>query len=237
MKFQPHYRLYKKDKELESYKNYIYMKYGYNSEIYKSFRKKRELILLSFSPSIIPDKYVWHLSSPSNREKILKNGIIPNNEEHAVVFVNNQIENPLLLWPIAYDDSSYYFDRHQSSEKNDLFFAFDEKLSNYDYWRIDTLIAGKDEYKIDPNDPAFMFSDFNSEKGRFGARPDYYLCRKNVIHPSALKLFRYKPNTYHKYNRFLAHKEPLEYQCQDGVISIKGFNKAYPYYLEELKCA
>ena len=237
MKFQPHYRIYKKDQELEDYKNYIYMNYGYNSEIYKCFRKKRELILLGFSPTIIPDKYVWHLSDPSHRNKILKNGIIPNYEEHAVVFVNNQIENPRFLWPIAYDDSSYYFDSHQSSEKNDLLFAFEKILSIYDYWRIDTLIAGKDEYKIDPNDPAFMFNEFNSEKGIFGSRPDYYLCRQKPIPPSALKLFRYKPNTYHKYNRFLTQNEPLEYQCQEGVISIKGFNKAYPYYLEELKCA
>ena len=64
-------------------------KYGWKT--YKKMCIQKERNMLKFSPSIIPERYLWHLSYPCFRESILTNGIIPNYEEHHVLFVNARL--------------------------------------------------------------------------------------------------------------------------------------------------
>lgn len=190
--------------------------------------------MLKCSPKIYPDRYLWHLSYPYNREKILSDGIIPNYEEHHTLFVNAQIEDPFKLWPIVYDDSHMIFNWDDYENKEDAFFACTElKFSDYDFWRIDSNIAGYEGYHIDINDPAFMI-DNKEEKGFFGARPDDYICREKPIKASALKLFRYKRGTIRKYYNYLRNNEPLDFKLYDGVASVCGIDKSQPYFLEEI---
>jgi hypothetical protein len=195
-------------------------------------RKDKELRLLNFSPKVTPDRYVWHLSSPIYRDSIFEKGIIPNSEEHNVVFVNNQIEAPLRMWPIEYDDSTFYFD-WDNYNKDDGFFACSEMLLNkYDFWRVDTWTLQKNRFKIDPNDPACIHYEERLDKPLYGVRPDYYLYYDGAIPRETIKLFRYKQGSFQKYYRFSVENEPLDIQLFDGVVSVQAFDKANPYFLE-----
>lgn len=224
--------LVNKVEEIQSTFYNNHSKYGWKT--YKKMGIQKERNMLKFSPCIIPERYVWHLSYPCFRESILTNGIIPNYEEHHVLFVNAQIENPFKLWPIVYDDCSAMFNWDDYENEDDAFYAFNDKmLCKYDFWRIDSEIAGYEGYHIDINDPAFM-SNYNHEKGLFGARPDDYICREKPIKAAALKLFQYKKGSIRHYFSCQCNNEPLHFNMYDGVASVCGFDKSNPYYLEEV---
>lgn len=188
--------------------------------------------LFDHAPSIIPDRYVWHLSSVRNRYSILEHGILPYPRIDGLLYVNNQIDNPHNLWPIVFDDSGYYFDwaSYDDEEKASLA-LMEQKLASYDYWRVDSNIAGYHGYHIDPNDPVFSGQMFGST-----ATDEDYICRREPIPVEALKLFRYQPGTYAGYRQFFTSEKPvLKYEQVDGVVTVGGFDKANPFYLEEVE--
>lgn len=188
--------------------------------------------LFDRTPSIIPDRYVWHLSSVRNRYSIWENGILPHPRKEGLVFVNNQIDNPHNLWPIVFDDSGYYFDwaSYDDEEKASLA-LMEQNLASYDYWRIDSNIAGYHGYRIDPNEPVLSGQMFGST-----ATDEDYICRREPIPVKALKLFRYRPGSYAAYRRFFTAETPvLRYEQVDGVVTIGGFDKSHPFYLEAVE--
>jgi len=196
----------------------------------KLIKKRRQAeIFFNASAKIIPNRYVWHISYPCFRKSILEKGIIAKKENTGLVFVNNQIENPHLLWPIAYDDSYLY-----SLITENLNDAEEELFGKYDFWRIDSKIAGFKGYKIDPFEPILgvrlAWKDV--------AKEEDYLCRKEPIPKNAIKLFRYRPKSFERYKNFIPGykglKIPLKYKYFDGVVSVGGMDEARPYYLEEV---
>ena len=194
----------------------------------KKLNKKRTEaeVLFKTSAKIIPNRYVWHISYPCYRNSILQKGITANEEDNGLVFVNNQIEDPHLLWPITYDDKSLIYGWDIYGEE--------EMFSSYDFWRIDSKIAGYKGYKIDPFEPILGV--------RWGwqdvARESHYLCRKEPIPKNALKLFKYRPKSFSRYKKFIPGykgvKISLIYKCYEGVISVGGLDESRPYYLEEV---
>lgn len=194
--------------------------------------KKNTMRLFEQSPKIIPDRYLWHLSIPKYRKCILKEGIIPNHEKYDLVFANNQIHQLCNLWPLVWvlpSDTSFRFDDY--SNEDEAYKAYNEFIYGYyDFWRIDSEIAGYDGYRIDPNNPAV-----EGASSKLPARDEDYICRKEPIPPNSLKLFRYRPNTFLEYHAYLfgESKKTLIYETYPGVVSVGGFDKARPYYLQE----
>ena len=204
-----------------------YSPYSKNFPGMKYIEAKRQAeIYFKASENIIPNRYVWHISYPCYRNSILNKGIIPEKGKTGLVFVNNQIEDPHLLWPIAYDDKPLWYGWDVYGEE--------ELFSAYDFWRIDCRITGFNGYKIDPYLPA--------QEVRWGwrdvARDEYYLCRQGAISSNAIKLFKYRPKSFKKLKLFIPGykglRMPLKYKEYDGVVSVGGFNYEKPYYLEEV---
>jgi hypothetical protein len=128
---------------------------------------------------VLPNKYIWHLSSPKNRESILKNGILCN-IEHYAVFANNlslSKKNIQLCWPVPIDRYEY---PHGLSKLKDLFNCFD-------FWKIDTTKIDF-IWKVDP----ILRNDFSAYKLR---TPLVYICTKNNIPPYAIELGKIKDVT------------------------------------------
>lgn len=197
---------------------------------YSNLSQKREsAILFSAAAPIIPDRYIWHLSYPCFREAIREKGILPMNEDNQLVFANNQIEYPDQLWPLVYDDSGMMFNWDDYPNEEEAGRALDEQqLGSYDYWRIDSTIAGYSGYRIDPFQPALIAGMFHHTASDY-----HYICRKEAIPAKALTLFRYKPHTIQTYRDFLYGRIPaLTCGVYDGVVSMGGLDKAHPYFLE-----
>jgi hypothetical protein len=204
-----------------------YSPYSKNFTGMKYIEGKRQAeIYFKASETITPNRFVWHISYPCYRSSILNKGIIPEKDKTGLVFVNNQIEDPHLLWPIAYDDGPLCYGWDVYGE---------EKLfSEYDFWRIDCQIAGFNGYRIDPYLPA--------QEVRCGwrdlAKDEYYLCRQEAIPSNAIKLFKYRPKSFKKLKQFLPGYKglriPLKYKEYSGVVSVGGFNYEKPYYLKEV---
>jgi hypothetical protein len=85
---------------------------------------------------IVPDRYVWHVSSPKKRASILEFGLTPEISDHKCIFANNQSVNIKLMYPFCL----HVYKRRYNTKR----------LLKYDYWRIDTSMLKADWY-IDPN--------------------------------------------------------------------------------------
>lgn len=197
---------------------------------YSNLSTKRETaILFSASAPTIPDRYIWHLSYSCYRESIMEKGIQPMNEDNQLVFANNQIEYPDQLWPLVYDDSGLMFNWDDYPNFEEACRALDEQIFGcYDYWRIDSNIAGYWGYRIDPLQPALIAGMYHNTASDY-----HYICRNETIPSNALKLFRYKPHTIQTYRDFLYGRIPALSCIQyDGVVAFGGFDKANPYFLE-----
>ncbi|MFN5936835.1 MAG: hypothetical protein ACK43L_02155 [Sphingobacteriales bacterium] len=194
-------------------------------------KKHDSSIRFSKSKGIRPNRFIWHLSYPVHRESILEYGILPG-LDNGLCFANNQVMNPDSLWPIVYNDSSYMFNYDAYSTQEEAFKVLDEeRFSVHDYWRIDSNIAGYYGYRVDPFQPAEIASIFYR-----GVSDGDYICRKEPIPSTALKLFNYKPHSIDHYRSFLYDEiSALVYEEHDGSVSIGGFNTAHPYFLEEVR--
>jgi hypothetical protein len=85
---------------------------------------------------IIPERYVWHLSSPENRASILKFGLTLEFGDHKCIFANNQSFNVIFMYPFCLEAEK---GRYRPNN-----------LLKYDFWRIDTHSFQADWY-IDSN--------------------------------------------------------------------------------------
>jgi hypothetical protein len=199
----------------------------------RAFKKRSELFFTASRP-IKPDRYLWHLSPTDNRASIFEKGIIPGQKSN-LVFVNNQIEVPHFLWPILGDDG-WYMHKPQKSESRDINIGFsdielyyDTVYSYYDFWRIDSNIAGYNGYRIDPFKPADGLLD-NAEWD------SAFLARNKSIPTAALTLFRYLKFSMPEYDAFrLKRKNEFVYPKTSGTIRVSRFDKSKPCYLVEYK--
>jgi hypothetical protein len=200
--------------------------------------KKYDDIAFNASMPIKPNRYVWHLSPTENRESIFEKGIIPGTESN-LIFVNNQIKNPGCLWPILGDDGFGWFLQRNyvdfdgfsdEAEAENWRQKYDELVySYYDFWRIDSNIAGYDSYRIDPYKPADGYLD--------NAKWDTaFLARNKSIPSAALRLFRYLKFSMPEYVAFsLKEKKEFIYPRVSGTIRVSRFDNAKPCFLEEYK--
>ena len=135
------------------------------------------------------NRYLWHTSyrdlrhshyPPAGdfglRKKILKEGLICNDLDKWAIFANNGLSKPQFLFPFCIDHFAF-----GDSEKR----IMGNMMTGYDFWRIDTLLYTEPWY-IDPKMEAGIKNSYTRlNKYR-------YLCTKNNIPPSALKLFTFK---------------------------------------------
>lgn len=115
---------------------------------------------------IVPERYVWHVSSPEKRASILKFGLTPEFGDHKCIFANNQSSNITFMYPFCLDS---YGGRYNS-----------DNLLKYDYWRIDTA-RFKADWHIDPN----MKDGPKEEKGD----EKYFVATETPIPCQAIELF------------------------------------------------
>lgn len=198
----------------------------------KAFKKYSDIVFNASMP-VKPNRYVWHLSPSHNREGIFEKGIVPGQRSN-LVFVNNQIENPHCLWPIMGDDGYLMSTpKIKSKEDNiglsDVELYYDTVYSYYDFWRIDSNVAGYNGYRIDPHKPADGYLNNATWDSAF-------LARNKSIPSAALTLFRYIKYSMHEYDAFmLKRKKEFVYYKRNGVIRVSRFDKATPCFLEEYK--
>jgi hypothetical protein len=199
----------------------------------RAFKKRSELLYNASNP-IKPNRYVWHLSPAANRESIFEKGILPGQKSN-LIFVNNQIEMPHHLWPILGDDGWYMHQPKKRASKDtnfgfsDIELYYDTVYSEYDFWRIDSNIAGYDGYRIDPFKPADGLLD-NAEWD------SAFLARNKFIPTAALTLFRYLRFSMPEYDAFrLKRKKEFVYPRASGTIRVSRFDKSKPCYLVEYK--
>jgi hypothetical protein len=183
----------------------------------KETKKKYYEDLFKVSRKIMPQRYIWHVAYPMSRNSIFEHGILPFDSGCVYVYANNQIHNPLALFPICFDISAGFC----YSE------TLDEILNQYDFWRIDCNVAGYDGYRIDPNNPKVLFKPF--------AKDEDYICRERAIPREALKLFRYKTGSIDSY---MAKDLYNQIFCKygEGAVSIStvSFVNSRTSYLEEV---
>lgn len=153
-----------------------------NLSDYSKQIQKRTSLKFSKSIFVEPNRYVWHLTSKfgsnEKRKSISKDGLLPEKSIYGLVFVNNQITDPRILWPIPID--IYEFDCNTYSLESPN--HFDEVLQHYDVWRIDTYKIPHIKWKIDPNLISETLTG-NLEK------PNDYLCTDQIIPPYCMTLF------------------------------------------------
>jgi hypothetical protein len=85
---------------------------------------------------IIPERYVWHVSSPKKRTNIKELGLKVDISDHNCIFANNLSFNVIFMYPFCLEAEN---GRYRPNN-----------LLKYDYWRIDTHSFEADWY-IDPN--------------------------------------------------------------------------------------
>ena len=187
-------------------------------------QKAKELEVLNYklmfqnAPKIKPNRFIWHLSYPSNRQGIFEKGILPS-KKYGLVFANNQMLDPFYFFPVA------ILKLENANEDPE------ELLACFDYWRIDSQLAGFDGYKVDPYGPnLYTFSRANDED---------FICRQKAIPKEALKLFTYKQGSIYSYFDQL-NKDEANSKCffVDGAVSVvmtrRRIDKTKPSYLEEV---
>jgi hypothetical protein len=115
---------------------------------------------------IIPERYVWHLSSPENRASILKFGLTLEFGDHKCIFANNQSFNVIFMYPFCLEEEN---GRYRP-----------DNLLKYDFWRIDTARFKADWY-IDPNMKDGPIEYMGDEK--------YFVATETPIPCEAIELF------------------------------------------------
>ena len=85
---------------------------------------------------VLPERYVWHLSSPKKRGLIKELGLRVDISDHHCIFANNQSSNIKFMYPFCIEAHKGRYTPNN--------------LLKYDFWRIDTL-RFEAEWYIDPN--------------------------------------------------------------------------------------
>jgi hypothetical protein len=142
--------------------------------------------LWNLETPINPQRFVWHVSYRSlekgflatqgdfsMRKKIRKEGLIYR--EDWAVFAHNGLVKPEYIYPFCIDHFSF------GETVNRVM----KTMTNYDFWRIDTFEL-KNEWYVDP----LMNCDI--EKRYTKMNKHWFICTRQNIPPSALKLFTFK---------------------------------------------
>lgn len=156
---------------------------------------------------INPKRYVWHISYRSVqrsfkaipgdfslREKIRKEGLIYRKDW--AVFAHNGLVKPEFIFPFCIDHFSF----------GDSVKTVMDTMTSYDFWRIDTLHLN-DEWYIDP----LMTSDIEKRYPKMNKH--WFICTKQNIPPTALKLFTFKDDNLDDIGK-------LRINHYDGVTSV-----------------
>ena len=156
---------------------------------------------------INPKRYVWHISYRglersfrakhgdfSLREKIRKEGLMYRKDW--AVFAHNGLVKPEFVFPFCIDHFSF----------GDSVKVVMNTMTNYDFWRIDTLQLKKEWY-IDP----LMASDIEKRYPKMNKH--LFICTRQAVPPSALKLFTFKEEN-------LGEIGKLKLNHYDGVTSV-----------------
>lgn len=139
----------------------------------------------NYQQRITPQRFVYHLTSKSNRLSIAKKGLIGHSTQSIgyqnAIFAHNHCKPSCLWYP-------YILDVYDSNPNQTIKFLNDENfivtdfaLMNYDVWKIDTK-AIKNEWFVDN----VALKDFLA-----GSWYPYYVVTFRDIPASALKLIDY----------------------------------------------
>ena len=163
--------------------------------------------LWNLETPITPQRFVWHVSyrslekgflaTPgdfSMRKKIRKEGLIYR--EDWAVFAHNGLVKPEYIYPFCIDHFSF----------GDSVNRVMKTMTNYDFWRIDTFEL-KNEWYVDP----LMNSDIEKRYPKMNKH--WFICTRQNIPPSALKLFTFKDDQIEEMGKI----KVTEY---DGVASV-----------------
>lgn len=156
---------------------------------------------------LTPQRYVWHTTYRSLkrtftaipgdftlREKIRKEGLIY--KEAWAVFAHNGLVKPEYIFPFCIDHFSF-----GDSVKKVM-----NTMTSYDFWRIDTLRLNGEWY-VDP----LMSSDIEKRYPKMNKH--WFICTKQNIPPTALKLFTFKEEDLDEIGK-------LKLNHYDGVTSV-----------------
>lgn len=146
---------------------------------------------------ITTNRFLFHVSHPSNRFAILKNGLVVLNKKDSLIpngiYAHNSIQEPNFSW--------YPFSFFGEYDSNELLGICPLKF--YDYWRIDTSLISNEWY-LD-----------------HAASEDYKL----INHTNPKKLFTYSPENIPlvalKLYRFQQEKH-VQYISENGVLHIRN---------------
>ena len=146
---------------------------------------------------ITTNRFLFHVSHPSNRFAILKNGLVVLNKKDSLIpngiYAHNSIQEPNFSW--------YPFSFFGEYDSNELLGICPLKF--YDYWRIDTSLISNEWY-LD-----------------HAASEDYKL----INHTNPKKLFTYSPENIPlaalKLYRFQQEKH-VQYVSENGVLHIRN---------------
>lgn len=146
---------------------------------------------------ITTNRFLFHVSHPSNRTSILKNGLIVHQKTNSLIpngiYAHNTIQEPNNSWyPFA------FIGEYENTDFLSLC-----PLKFYDYWRIDTSLISNEWY-LD-----------------HAASEDYKL----INHTNPKKLFTYSPENIPlaalKLYRFQQEKH-VQYISKNGVLHIRN---------------
>ena len=156
---------------------------------------------------INPKRYVWHTSYRSLkrtftaipgdftlREKIRKEGLVYKKEW--AVFAHNGLVKPEYIFPFCIDHFSF----------GDSVKTVMNTMTSYDFWRIDTLRLNEEWY-VDP----LMSSDIEKRYPKMNKH--WFICTRQNIPPTALKLFTFKDDNLDDIGK-------LKINHYDGVTSV-----------------
>ena len=156
---------------------------------------------------INPQRYVWHISYRSVqrsfraipgdfslREKIRKEGLIYKKDW--AVFAHNGLVKPEFIFPFCIDHFSF----------GDSVNTVMNTMTSYDFWRIDTMRLNGEWY-VDP----LMTSDIEKRYPKMNKH--WFICTRQNIPPTALKLFTFKEENLDEIGK-------LKINHYDGVTSV-----------------
>jgi hypothetical protein len=147
---------------------------------------------------ILPELYVWHLSSPKKRGLIKELGLRVDISNHNCIFANNQSSNIKFMYPFC-------LELHKGSYTP-------TNLLKYDFWRINTL-GFEAEWYIDPN-----MTDGPKE---FMGDEKYFVFTETPIPSEAIELFEVS-QTFIDIKKYV-HLTAIEKQTGLEVLIIHNY--------------
>ena len=157
---------------LESNKNFI--------GILLTRLKRYPMKNVPFAPKkITTNRFLFHVSHPSNRTSILKNGLVVNQNSNSLIpngiYAHNTIQEPNFSWyPFA------FMGEYDNSLFQDLC-----PVKQFDYWRIDTSLL--------PNEWYLDYAATNDYQMIYNTNPrNLFIYSPENIPLFALKLFKFQ---------------------------------------------